>query len=344
MHKKSPFINDIRRKMRLWGYSIRTEKSYVYWIKHYIRFHSYRHPKEMSNTEITQFLEYLASDRYVSANTQRIALNSLMFLYNKYLELPIKNLTFRLAKKPRYLPVVLTLNEVGAILNNLDGVHKLVVQLMYGSGLRVSEALRLRVQDIDYESNSVTVRNGKGGKDRVTLLSQNLKLRLRTQIDFALDIQIQDNEKSLGPSMPVALGRKFPQAFRKPGWMFVFPSTTITHHPITGRSCRHHLHSSVIRKRLKLATHAAGITKRVTCHTFRHSFATHLLESGTDIHTVQELLGHSDIKTTQIVANDILSNATLMHPSMSYTHVIGQHYAGTISRMDRINDVSAVYA
>jgi len=314
MSSRSPFIDAIRRKMRLWGYSIRTEKSYVYWIKYYIRFHQYRHPNEMGKIEITQFLDHLASDRLVTANTQRIALNALMFLYNKYLDQPITNLGFALAKKTRHLPTVLT-----AIMDELKGIHKLIVQTMYGSGLRVSEALRLRVQDINFEESSITVRNGKGGKDRVTLLSSSIKDKLEAQIKIALEKQTADNLKAVGPSMPVALARKFPQAFRTPSWMFVFPSTTLSHHPINNRLCRHHLHTSVIRKALKRATLAANINKRVTCHTFRHCFATHLLESGTDIRTVQELLGHSDVKTTQI-----------------YTHVIGQHYAGTSSPLDRI--------
>jgi len=161
MSSRSPFIDAIRRKMRLWGYSIRTEKSYVYWIKYYIRFHQYRHPNEMGKIEITQFLDHLASDRLVTANTQRIALNALMFLYNKYLDQPITNLGFALAKKTRHLPTVLTPSEVVAIMDELKGIHKLIVQTMYGSGLRVSEALRLRVQDINFEESSITVRNGK---------------------------------------------------------------------------------------------------------------------------------------------------------------------------------------
>jgi len=326
MPKNSPFIDSIRRKMRMWGYSHRTEKSYIYWIKYYIRFHRYKHPEELGRDDITFFLDHLANDRHVAANTQRIALNSLMFLYNRFLELPMKNVTFALAKKQRYLPSVLTPKEVHQVLDELDGVHKLIVQLMYGSGLRVSEALSLRVQDINFEKNSVTVRNGKGGKDRVTLLSSHIKEALIEQIEHALNRLTKDNERGLGPSLPIALGRKYPRAFQSSGWMFIFPSVTICRHPVSDQLCRHHLHQSVIRKALKRATLAANIRTRVTCHTFRHSFATHLLESGTDIRTVQELLGHTDVKTTQI-----------------YTHVIGKHYAGTLSPLDRVREQTAVY-
>ena len=327
MRRKSPFIESIRRTMRLRGYSIRTEKSYLYWIKFYIRFHSRKHPKDMGKDEIIQFLDFLASDRNVTANTQRIALNALMFLYSKFLEMPITNMNFKLAKKPTYLPTVLSGKEAMLIIEKLEGLHQLVVKMMYGSGLRVSEALSLRVQDIDFERNSVTVRNGKGNKDRVTLLSQNLKSDLLKQIEHALEVQEKDNADRIGPSIPDALGRKYPSSYRQPGWMFVFPSFSTCNHPINGRLCRHHLHASVIRKALRRASDSANIKKRVTCHTFRHSFATQLLESGTDIRTVQELLGHTDVKTTQI-----------------YTHIIGKHYAGTSSPLDRISEQRANYA
>lgn len=326
MNTKSPFIESIRRMMRLRGYSIRTEQSYLYWIRYYIRFHKFQHPKDMGKVEIVAFLDHLASDRYVTVNTQKIALNSIIFLYSKFLELPIKNLGFKLATKPRHLPTVLTVSETSIILNQLVGVHRLIVELMYGSGLRVSECLRLRVQDIDFEKNSLTVRDGKGSKDRVTLLSSSLNNPLLQQIDKALEIQNNDNANGTGPSMPVSLIRKYPTAFRSPNWMFIFPSTTLCHHPVSNKLSRHHLHTSVIRKALKKALAQTSIRKRVTCHTFRHSFATHLLESGTDIRTVQELLGHTDIKTTQI-----------------YTHIIGEHYAGTKSPLDKIREKTTHY-
>ena len=317
MSGKSPFIESIRRIMRLRGYSIRTEKSYLYWIKTYIRFHNRKHPKDMGKDEIIQFLDYLASDRNVTANTQRIALNALMFLYSKILDQPVSNMGFKLASKPRTLPTVLSSSETIIIIEQLEGVHQLIVKMMYGSGLRVSEALRLRVQDIDFEKNSVTVRAGKGNKDRVTLLSRRVKDDLLAQIESAINVQQVDNMSSVGPSMPDALSRKYPAAFRQAGWMFIFPSVSLCNHPLNNRLCRHHLHASAVRKALKRAREAAKIHKRVTCHTFRHSFATHLLEAGTDIRTVQELLGHTDLKTTQI-----------------YTHIIGKHYAGTNSPLD----------
>lgn len=326
MSRKSPFIESIRRTMRLRGYSIRTEQSYLYWIRYYIRFHKYQHPENLHKDEIIAFLDFLASDRNVTANTQRIALNALMFLYTKILETPITNLGFKFASKPRYLPTVLNAHEAIQIIDLMEGIHQLIVKMMYGSGLRVSEALGLRVQDIDFDKNSVTVRSGKGNKDRVTLLSQNIKSDLLAQIDKALVVQEKDNLNGIGPSLPDALGRKYPQAFRQAGWMFIFPSTTTCHHPVNNKLCRHHLHTTVIRKALKRAKEASDIHKRVTCHTFRHSFATHLLEAGTDIRTVQELLGHTDVKTTQI-----------------YTHVIGKHYAGTSSPLDRISEERSHY-
>ena len=202
---------------------------------------------------------------------------------------------------------------------------------MYASGLRVSECLRLRIQDFDFYKNSLTVRNGKGGKDRNTLLSEQLKPHLMEQMRTALTLQKKDNEDNLGPSMPDALGRKYPHAYKTPGWMFIFPSISLCNHPVNNKLCRHHLHTSVIRKAIKRATLDAGITKRVSCHTFRHSFATHLLENGTDI------------KTTQIVSIGSMPNVTLMLPCMSYTHVIGQHYAGTNSPLDQIKEQRAVY-
>ena len=326
VRKRSPFINSIRRFMRLNGYSLRTEKGYVYWIKYYIRFHRFRHPSELGNPEIEAFLAHLAAERYVTANTQRLALNAIMFLYNKFLDTPIRGLNIRFAKKPRHVPTVLSTKEVVLVLEQFEGLHKLIAEMMYASGLRVSECLRLRVQDIDFHANTVTVRNGKGGKDRVTLLSHELKAELKEQMRKALALQEQDNQNDVGPSMPVALGRKFPNAFKDARWMFVFPSTTLCKHPVTDQLCRHHLHTSVMRKAVKRATELSGVTKRVTCHTFRHSFATHLLESGADIRTVQELLGHTDVKTTQI-----------------YTHVIGRHHAGAISPLDKVREPLAGY-
>ncbi|NND82516.1 MAG: integron integrase [Gammaproteobacteria bacterium] len=325
--RNSPFLDTIRRTMRLRGYAMRTEKTYLYWIRYYIRFHKRQHPAELGRSEVEAFLTHLASDRHCSIGTQQIALNAISFLYNQFLEQPIGDLKFNCARQSRRLPTVLTVAEVQRILDQLSGVHRLIVELMYGSGLRSSEALSVRVQDIDFEGLSLMIRQGKGRKDRTTLLSQNLAPALQAQIELALEQQQRDNVDGLGPSMPVALSRKYPNAFRQPGWMYVFPSTTRCNHPVTRKLCRHHLHQSVARKAVKRAAADANIRKRVTCHTFRHSFATHLLQAGTDIRTVQELSGHTDVKTTQI-----------------YTHMVGQRYAGTASPLDKIREAQASYA
>ncbi len=219
------------------------------------------------------------------------------------------------------LPTVLSLDEIAKIIRHLEGKKRLIIQLLYGSGLRASECLRLRVQDVDLSRCAVTVRDGKGRKDRQTMLSRCLVPHVETSIANAIAIQKQDNKQGIGPSLPKALSRKYVNAFRSSKWAFIFPSGSLSKHPVTGVICRHHLHQSVIRKALAIAVQKSGIhTKRVNCHTFRHSFATHLLESGADIRSVQELLGHNDVKTTQI-----------------YTHVVGKHYAGTTSPLDRIH-------
>lgn len=317
---KSPFIESVRADIRLRGYSIRTEKTYITWIKKFIYFVGKRHPRELGAKEVKAFLSWLANERNVAINTQKVALNALVFLYHKFLKKELGDLGFSLASRPRRLPDVLNPAEVQSILVELKGRNKLAVQLMYGSGLRVSECLRLRIQDIDLDHGSLTVRNGKGKKDRKTLLSLKLKDPLQEAMRNAVHIQALDNSQGIGYSLPYALGRKYPNAYRMPGWAFIFPSEGLCKHPITGLQCRHHLHQSAIRKALQKAAARAGIiVKRVNCHTFRHSFATHMLSNGTDIRTVQELLGHNDVRTTQI-----------------YTHVLGQHYAGSQSPLDRL--------
>lgn len=318
---RSPFLESIRSDMRLRGYSIRTEKSYLGWIKRYIYFIHKKHPKEAGAVEVKAFLSWLANERHVAINTQKIALNALVFLYHKFLRQDLGDLGFALATKQRHLPSVLSPNEVSSILHHLSERNKLAVEIMYGSGLRSSECLRLRVQDINLERLSLTVVNGKGRKDRQTILGASLKDRLSLVIQDAIQTQKKDNELGLGCSLPDALGRKYPNAYRSPAWAFLFPSTGYCDHPITGIRCRHHLHQTVLRKAIKKAASAAGIlNKRVTCHTFRHSFATQMLSGGADIRTVQELLGHNDVSTTQI-----------------YTHVLGNHYAGAISPVDKID-------
>lgn len=317
---RSPFLNRVAQEMRMRGYSIRTEKAYIYWIKSYILFHDKRHPETMADIEVAQFLTFLANKRNVAINTQKVALNALNYLYSKCLKKELGDLGFRYASKQRQLPTVLTPNDISQILNQLASRNKLIIELLYGSGLRVSECLKLRIQDIDLERLSLTVRDGKGRKDRQTILSQRCANQLPYYIDKAHELQVKDNRNGIGPSLPQALERKYPQAFKQAAWMFIFPSHSTSKHPYTGTLCRHHLHQSVIRKALNTAVAETEIAKRVTCHTFRHSFATHLLQAGRDIRTVQELLGHNNVNTTQI-----------------YTHVLGQHYAGTISPMDQLN-------
>ncbi len=316
----SPFIESIRRDIRLRGYSIQTEKAYLYWIRFYINYSGKRHPAEMGAAQVKEFLSFLANQRHVAANTQKVALNAVVFLYHKFLGINLGDLGFTLATKQRSLPAVLTQDEVARIIGSLSGRNRLIIELLYGSGLRISECLRLRIQDIDVNRLALNVRNGKGNKDRQTLLSPRVAKSLSRTMDDAITVQQQDNLIGVGPSLPYALGRKYPNAFRSPKWAFIFPSSTLCKHPVTGVNCRHHLHQSVVRKALQPAVLKAGIVnKKVNCHTFRHSFATHLLETGTDIRTVQELLGHNDVKTTQI-----------------YTHVLGQHYAGTQSPLDKL--------
>lgn len=316
----SPFLNYLRNEMRLRGYSIRTEKSYIHWIKRFIYFHHRRHPQKMGPDEVRQFLTSLAVDAQVAINTQKSALNALAFMYNKVLQQPLGDLGFQHAKQGRRLPSVLTAQEVSTILAQMQERNRLIFSLLYGSGLRISECLRIRLQDIDIAAASLTVRCSKGNKDRLTLLSRSLEPALSRQMEDAIAVQRTDNQQGYGPSLPHALHRKYPGAYRQPGWMFLFPSSKPCLSPYTKQLCRHHLHDSVARKALKKAVSSTSIRlKRINCHTFRHSFATQLLQAGRDIRTVQELLGHSDVSTTQI-----------------YTHVIGEHFAGTCSPLDML--------
>lgn len=318
---RSPFLTDISRHMRARGYSLRTEQTYLHWIRRYIYFIERKHPNQHGAAEVERFLSMLANDRHVSVNTQRIALNALSYLYNQFLQQPLGKIDFAPASRPRRLPTVLSKGEVAAILAQLEGRNKLIIQLLYGSGLRISECLRLRVKDIDFSQQSLLIRDSKGNKDRQTLLPASAIGSLRKATRDAIAQQQSDNQRDVGPSMPEALSRKYPNAHREPGWAYVFPSSGLCAHPITGVLCRHHLHESVVRRFLQVAVRKVGsIHKRVNTHCFRHSFATHLLAGGSDIRTVQELLGHSDIKTTQI-----------------YTHVLGNHYAGSRSPLDQLD-------
>jgi integron integrase len=314
----SQFLADVRSDIRLRGYSFATEKTYLLWIRRFIYFTDKQHPAEVDVSEITRYLTYLAVECHVTANTQKVALNALVFLFQKYLKREVGDLGFRLATKQRSVPTVLSVSEVTRIINVLKNRNRVIVSLLYGSGLRLGECLRLRVQDVDLERMALTVHDGKGRKDRQTLLSPIVITGLEEQIEKGIELQKKDGEKGIGSSMSPALSRKFPNAFKQPAWAYLFPSSGYCPHPITGEVCRHHLHTTAAGKFIRNAVKEAGVVnKRVTAHTFRHSFATHMLANGSDLRTVQELLGHNDVSTTQI-----------------YTHVLGKHYAGTNSPLD----------
>jgi integron integrase len=299
-------------------YSIRTEKSYWYWIRHFIRFHGVRHPSTMGPQEVREFLSWLAERRKVAAATQNQALNALVFLYSKVLQQPLGNIGEAVrAKRPPRLPVVLSHEEAMAIVGALAMPYRLLALLMYGTGLRVVESVRLRVQDIDFSRRVITVRNGKGGKDRTTLLPERLDKLLGEHVAAIRSTYLAETAANRIPvTLPFALARKYPGAASSLPWQWLFPSAGLCRDD-RGRVVRHHLHTSSVQKAVKTAVGQAMIEKPAGCHTFRHTFATELLRRGSDIRTVQELLGHKDLRTTQI-----------------YTHVIGQGFAGVRSPLD----------
>lgn len=292
----------VRERLRLRHYSLRTEKSYIWWMRRYIRFCGGRHPRSLGATEITTFLTHLAVDNKVAASTQNQALQALLFLYRNVLEieLPLIDQVVR-ATRPRRLPVVLTREEVRSVLAQLKGSSRLVVGLLYGSGLRLNEALELRVKDLDLQRRSITVRHGKGGKDRITVIPAELVRPLTAHL-AALSAWFQRERDCEAPGVPLphALKSKYPGGGSSLGWQWLFPSRTLCKDPYDGMTVRFHVHHRTLQRTVQRAVHLAGIVKPAGCHTFRHCFATHLLESGSDIRTVQELLGHSDLKTTQI--------------------------------------------
>lgn len=299
----------VREKIRLRHYSYRTEKTYVSWIKRYVHFHGLKHPAEMGPPEIEAFLSHLALERGVSAATQNQALCALLFLYREVLQIHIGRLGGIVrARRSRRLPVVLTREEVERLFAQLSGTHRLMAGLLYGSGLRLRECLRLRVKDIDFGYDQIIVRSGKGGKDRVTVLPEALQEPLERHLRKVKAIHEEDLEEGYGEvSLPGALARKYPRAGYEWGWQFVFPSSRRSADPRSGVMRRHHAYPTALQRAVKRAVRAAGIEKPASCHTLRHSFATHLLERGADIRTVQELLGHKDLRTTMI-----------------YTHVLGR--------------------
>jgi integron integrase len=312
-------LDQVREVIRLKHYSIRTEQSYVSWIKRYIFFHNKRHPAEMAEPEIRSFIVHLTTKNSVSASTQTQALSALLFLYRDVLK---KDLPFvdgiERAKKPQRLPVVFTKAEVKNLLSRLDGINYIIAGLLYGSGLRLMDALRLRVKDIDFQQNHIVVREGKGAKDRITMLPQSIREALQTHLVRVKQQHADDCRDGFGEVyLPYALERKYPNASKQWIWQYVFPAAKLSLDPRTGIRRRHHLSEDGIQRAVKLAIRQSKIPKNGSCHTFRHSFATHLLEDGYDIRTVQELLGHKDVSTTMI-----------------YTHVLNRGGRGVRSPLD----------
>jgi integron integrase len=323
---RDQLLSDVRQRIRLKHYSIRTEQAYVDWIRRFVDFHGNRHPSEMGAAEVERFLSALAVDSGVSASTQTQAKSALLFMYREVLgtELPWLDNVAR-AKTPARLPIVLTREEVRLVLCGLRGVHALIGALLYGTGLRIMEAVRLRVQDVDFARREILVRNGKGQKDRVTMLPQRLSKPLLRQFDVARRTHERDLEEGFGEVLlPYALAHKWPHAGGEWCWQYVFPAHERSHDPRTRIARRHHLSDQAFQRAMRQAVRDTGLAKPATPHTLRHSFATHLLEAGYDIRTVQELLGHSDVSTTMI-----------------YTHVLNRGGRGVASPLDALPGSSA---
>ena len=312
-------LDRVRDAIRTRHYSRRTEEAYVHWIRRYILFHGKRHPSEMGVAEISRFLTSLAVQQHVSASTQNQALSALLFLHKHVLAMSIGDIPAVVrARTPERLPVVLSREEVGRLLMQLTGTERLVVMMLYGSGLRVEECLELRVKDLDFDRHQIIVRQGKGQKDRVTMLPAAAREGLTAHLEQVRRIHEQDLARGLGRVvLPFAVGRKYPKSAAEWRWQFVFPSARICRNLRWGAPSRYHMHESVIEKAVARAARQAGLTKRVGPHVMRHSFATALLEAGYDIRTVQELLGHRDIRTT-----------------MTYLHVMNRGALGVKSPMD----------
>jgi integron integrase len=318
---KTPrLLDQLRARLRLKHYSLRTEQAYVGWIRRFILASDKRHPRDMGVVEVEAFLSALATHGQVAAGTQNQALSALLFLYREVLsiELPWMETVVR-AKRPQRVPVVLSRDEVIRLLALMDGCFGLMASLLYGSGMRLMECVRLRSKDVDFELNQICVRDGKGSKDRHVPLPQRLREPLRTQLERVRLIHRQDLGAGHGAVwLPHALARKYPSASREPGWQYLFPSGQLSRDPRGGELRRHHLDEAGLQRAVRAARLKAGIIKPATCHTLRHSFATHLLEAGQDIRTIQELLGHKDVATTQI-----------------YTHVLNRGGHGVLSPLDR---------
>ena len=319
MANTSPkLLDQLRESLRVRHYARRTEDAYCHWVKRYIFFHEVRHPREMAEPEINAFLTHLAVKGKVSASTQNQALNALIYLYRHVLGAEIGELDVIRAKRPKRLPVVMTKSEVKSVLDNMDDERWLVASLLYGSGLRLMECLRLRVQEVDFQGSEIIVRNGKGGKDRRTMLPNALINSLQEHLYKVKAVHEKDLADGWGRvSLPGGLERKYPNAPFEWRWQWVFPQKNRWVNAKTKEQGRHHIDETIIQKAVRTAVRRAGLTKHATCHTFRHSFATHLLETGYDIRTVQELLGPNDVKTTMI-----------------YTHVLNKGAGGVNSPFD----------
>jgi integron integrase len=314
-------LDQVRERLRLKHYSIRTETQYVQWVRRFIIFHQKRHPAEMGAVEVEAFLTYLAVEAQVAAATQNQALSALLFLYREVLgvDLPWLENVVR-AKRPARLPVVLTRREVAAVLDRMQGTHGLMARLLYGTGMRLMECMRLRVKDVDFERMEILIRDGKGSKDRVTMLPQALSAPLQAHLQTRRRLYDDDFARGMaGVYLPDALARKYPEAATDWGWQYVFMAGSYSVDPRSGKERRHHMDEKLLQRAMKKAVLAAAIVKPATPHTLRHSFATHLLEGGYDIRTVQELLGHADVSTTMI-----------------YTHVLNKGGRGVASPLDSL--------
>lgn len=314
------FMDQFRTFIRSRQYAYKTEKTYCIWVKRFIRFHQYRHPKEMGEPEITEFLTHLAVNGNVAVNTQKTALNSLVFMYAKFLKIDIGKLDYSSSKRITTLPIVFSHAEAVTVISKLEGIHALIAKLMYGSGLRIMEACRLRVQDIDFANNCIFVREAKGSKWRRTLLPKSIIEQLKSQINYALALHQKDLAEGYGRVyLPHAFEKKDKSASTKPGWQYIFPAGNLAKDPRADVWRRHHIGERQVQRAVKLALNESHIYKKAGCHTFRHSFATNLLRAGTDIRSIQEMMGHTNINTTQI-----------------YLHVVGVQERGVTSPVDTI--------
>ncbi len=320
--KKKKLLDEVSDVMRVKHYSIHTERSYSEWVKRFILYHKMQEREELfvdGERKIESFLTDLAVNGKVAPSTQNQAMNALIFLYKKVLKLELSGEidAIRASQKVK-IPVVLSREEVATVIGIMNGVSRIVVQLLYGSGLRISETLRLRVHDIDFEYKQITVRSGKGGKDRVTTFPKSMEPLLQTHLDWVKAIHGQDCKQGFGEvHLPYALERKYPGAAKEWGWQYVFPARSLSTDPRSGKTRRHHVDPSMVNKAIKVAVNKTGLVKKISAHTFRHCFATHLLQRGTDIRTIQALLGHNDLSTTMI-----------------YTHVLQQGAQGVESPLD----------